>query len=420
MAQHDVASIFTLPSILFGRHIELQQILTTIRKMAGGYSRRRPNSDRLTPTITGSSNMTPSELVPSTVSVAESSYSDTSSGHGGTFLYERSTRSHDSVADESDCSGSAHHRNIAKKQASTVIAITGPSGVGKSALFNAVQNTARHYGFVATAKFDSRNMAPFACITRCISQILRQIMSETADVNILKVVKETLEAQYVNIRRLLEWIPELAFALGDTDEDDSSIADYSIQDNRAELHFVFVQVIRALAQHKMITFFLDDLHQADQPSLDLLFALIAAKTNLLFILSFREEAVNEKINQIMDLDKANVQHIHLDNLDMISLTEFICKTLHRPVETNAEAVKQLVELVYRQTRGNPFYTCQLLRSFAGKEGLIFFNWDENQWDYDAAGIEQYITTGEDDAVADEVDVSYLTARLRELSSDTQR
>ncbi|KAG2171396.1 hypothetical protein INT43_009057 [Umbelopsis isabellina] len=422
LAQHDVASIFTLPSILFGRHNELQQILATIRKMAGGYSRRRPNGERLTPTITESSNMTASELVPSTVSVAESSYSDTSSGHGGTFLYERSARSHDSIADESDCSGSAHHRQFTKKQTSTVIAITGPSGVGKSALFNAVQNTARHYGFVATAKFDSRNMAPFACIARCISQILRQIMSETADINILKVVKETLEAQYVNIKRLLEWIPELAFAIGDTDDDDNGSAsgDFTVQDNRAELHFVFVQVIRALAQHKMITFFLDDLHQADQPSLDLLFALVAAKTNLLFMLSFREEAVNDKINQIMDLDKASVQHIHLDNLDMISLTEFICKTLHRPVETSAEAVKQLVDLVYRQTRGNPFYTCQLLRSFAGKEGLIFFNWDENQWDYDAAGIEQYITTGEDDTVDDEVDVSYLTARLRELSSDTQR
>ncbi|KAM3579037.1 Chk1 protein kinase, variant 2 [Umbelopsis sp. WA50703] len=389
--------------------------------MAGGYSRRRPNGERSTPTITESSNITTSELVPSSISISES-FSDTSSGRGGTFQYERSAQSHDSIADDSDCSGSAHHRHFTRKPGSTVIAITGPSGVGKSALFNAVQTTARHYGFVATAKFDSRNLTPFACIARCISQILRQIMSETADINILNAVKETLEAQYVNIKRLLEWIPELAFALGDIEEEDTSplIADFAVQDNRAELHFVFVQVIRALAQHKMITFFLDDLHQADQPSLDLLFALVAAKTNLLFIISFREEAVSDKINQIMDLDKASVQHIHLDNLDMTSLTEFICKTLHRPVETTAEAVQPLVELVYRQTRGNPFYTCQLLRSFAGKENLIFFNWDENQWDYDAAGIEQYITSGEEGAVDDEVDVSYLTARLRELPSETQR
>jgi hypothetical protein len=52
----------------------------------------------------------------------------------------------------------------------------------------------------------------------------------------------------------LEWVPELAFALNDIDDDDNSdIADISVNDNRAELHFVFVQLIRALALHKMIT-----------------------------------------------------------------------------------------------------------------------------------------------------------------------
>jgi hypothetical protein len=79
-------------------------------------------------------------------------------------------------------------------------------------------------------------------------------MSESSDANVLNAVKETLESQYVNIRKLLEWVPELAFALNDIDDDDNSdIADISVNDNRAELHFVFVQLIRALALHKMIT-----------------------------------------------------------------------------------------------------------------------------------------------------------------------
>ena len=159
---------------------------------------------------------------------------------------------------------------------------------------------------------------------------------------------------------------------------------------------------------------------ADQPSLDLLFALIAAKTKILFIVSYREEAVNEKITQILELDKSAVQHIHLDNLDMPALTDFICQTLHRPIETDAEAVAPLADLIFRQTRGNPFYTCQLLRAFAGKESLIFFNWDENQWDFDTHGIEAYITSGEEGVLDSDLDVSYLVARLRELPSDAQR
>lgn len=122
----------------------------------------------------------------------------------------------------------------------------------------------------------------------------------------------------------------------------------------------------------------------------------------------------------MELDKSAVQYIHLDNLDIPSLTEFICQTLHRSVERESESVQPLVDLIYRQTRGNPFYTCQLLRAFAGKENLIFFDWDDNQWDFDAAGIEHYITSGEENAKDADVDVSYLIARLRELPSDAQR
>lgn len=256
MAQHDVASIFTLPSILFGRQNEIQQISSAIRRVAGCYNRKRQGRDRdrsiVTATATESSNFA-SDPIPSNPSVVES-LSDTSSGRGGHPYYERSSPSHESIADESDYSGSTGRRFTSKKPSSVLLAITGPSGVGKSALFNAVQTTARHYGFLATAKFDSRNQVPFACIARCISQILRQIMSESSDANVLNAVKETLESQYVNIRKLLEWVPELAFALNDIDDDDNSdIADISVNDNRAELHFVFVQLIRALALHKMIT-----------------------------------------------------------------------------------------------------------------------------------------------------------------------
>ncbi|KAG2173043.1 hypothetical protein INT44_007016 [Umbelopsis vinacea] len=263
LGQCDVASIFTLPSILFGRQNEIHQMCSTIRRTAGFYNRKRSSRDRstVTATATESSNLT-SDMNASSASVVES-ISDTSSGLGANALYERSSPSHESMAGESEMSGSTNRNYGSRKSSSLLMAITGPSGVGKSALFNAVQTTARHYGFLASAKFDQRSQVPFACIARCISQILRQIMSESSDTNVLNVVKETLEAQYVNVRKLLEWVPELSFAMSDTeDEDKPTIAELAISDNRAELHFVFVQVIRALAQHRMITLFLDDLHQA--------------------------------------------------------------------------------------------------------------------------------------------------------------
>jgi hypothetical protein len=195
-----------------------------------------------------------SDINPSSAASVVESFSDTSSGHGGHVQYERSSPSHESMAGESEMSGSTNRNYGSRKMSSLLLAITGPSGVGKSALFNAVQTTARHYGYLATAKFDHRSQVPFACIARCISQILRQIMSESSDTNVLNVVKETLEAQYVNVRKLLEWVPELSFAMSDIgDEDKPTIADIAVSDSRAELHFVFVQVIRALAQHRMIT-----------------------------------------------------------------------------------------------------------------------------------------------------------------------
>lgn len=254
LATHDVASIFTLPSVLFGRQNEIQQICSTIRRVAGCYNRKRQSRDRSTATATAteSSNFA-SDMVPSSASVVES-FSDTSSGRGGRAPYERSSPSHESLAGASDYSGSAGRNYCSQKPSSVLLAITGPSGVGKSALFNAVHTTARHYGYLATAKFDSRSQAPFACIARCISQILRQIMSESSDNNVLDMVKETLESQYVNTRKLLDWVPELAFALSDSEDDDNpGMADIAMNDNHSELHFAFVEVIRALALHKMIT-----------------------------------------------------------------------------------------------------------------------------------------------------------------------
>ena len=62
-----------------------------------------------------------------------------------------------------------------------VVAIAGPTGLGKTRLVQSIQTTARSHGYFASAKFDSTKKAPFDPILKLMSSLFRQIFSE-ADV----------------------------------------------------------------------------------------------------------------------------------------------------------------------------------------------------------------------------------------------
>lgn len=92
-----------------------------------------------------------------------------------------------------------------------VIVLKGPGGIGKSTLVSTVNVQARHCGYTASAKFDKNQKRPYNGLLRCLSSILRQLLTESEHVvrEFYKDLKENLGPQFTNVRLMVNMVPEL-------------------------------------------------------------------------------------------------------------------------------------------------------------------------------------------------------------------
>lgn len=260
---------------------------------------------------------------------------------------------------------------------------------------------------------------------KSLSQILQQILSESEDDihNFYNHLKSHLGSQFCQIEILADLVPELKPLMDPVDSEDSEDAiDIIHLDNvetRVRFHNLFIEVLRALTQWRMITLFLDDLHLADEASIELIESMIGSKLKILIFLAYREDEITSPLEKLLSNDIASFHYFKVDLLDIESLVSYIGDTLHRPVETARDSILPLTEIIYKKTRGNAFYTAQLLTTLEKKK-LIFFNWEENEWDYNLFDIQQLILTNDGADREAELDISFLVTRLRELPLDGQR
>ncbi|KAI7875162.1 hypothetical protein K492DRAFT_168413 [Lichtheimia hyalospora FSU 10163] len=391
LAQHDIASVFTLPKTLYGREAVISEMTYMIERHMTYYS----------------TNNTPRSTT--AAAAARSPFGEL----------------------ESDASS----RIMAGpgRQKTTLVGVYGPGGIGKSTLFRSVQPTARKNGYIATAKFDSRNKVPYVGVLRPLSQILQQILSEPEEeIRMFNDhLKMALGAHFSNINTLVDLVPELKTLVYETPEytkqhaatNTSAAADYTgAVDNieaRNRFQNLYVEIMRAICQWRMTTLFLDDLHQADEPSLDLLQALINCKVNVLVFISYRDQELNDAQNALLHNDVANTHLLKIEPLDKSSLLDLLCDVLHRPRENTEtrDELQPLAEVIDRRTKGNAFYATQFLQTLERKK-LIWFDWEASEWTYDLKKIEESTLLSNMKADS-QLDVGFMVAKLKELSRDGQ-
>ncbi|KAI8138424.1 hypothetical protein BJV82DRAFT_631487 [Fennellomyces sp. T-0311] len=423
LGQHDVASVFTLPKMIYGRQDALSEMLFMIERCADLYKtlplrsnnrviRTHPPAHPPVPHGGSSGNST-------------DAMSDLSETCSNPDIGNKSTASpsfYGGGLDESDTSSVGSRLIVSNVKTSThIVGVYGPGGIGKSALFTAVQPMARQNGYVAITKFDSRNKVPYGAVVRSLSQVLQQIISEEEEEVKLfyEHLKASLGPQFCNIGLMADnFVPELKPLLdSDTSTTSNNLAAPVIQmddiEARTRFHNLYVEVFRAITHWKMTTLFLDDLHQADEPSLELIESLIMSRVPLLIFISYRDQEVTTKLAELLESKIANVHFIRIEALSMDPLVDFICDTLHRPRDTNRDAILPLAEIIFKRTRGNAFYVAQLLRTLERKK-LIFFDWGKNEWNYDLREIEEATMLHNNNDSFDSQQLDFMVARLREL------
>ncbi|EIE91775.1 hypothetical protein RO3G_16486 [Rhizopus delemar RA 99-880] len=426
LAERDVASFFTLPKTIYGRQpliVEMTYVIqhtASVFKSTGSKRDKSHGSGSTVPTITSASDLLHHQRTLS------DSASETALSNHDLSSFNTGTKSNTSP---SYCSGSDYSggngRLTSGKQGVEIVCLSGPGGVGKSTLFNAVQTVARQEGYVASAKFDSRHKVPYSCILKSLSQILQQILSESEEEihAFYNHLKSHLGSQFCKIELLADLVPELKPLLDPVDSEESEgpidIIHLDNVETRVRFHTLFIEVFRALSQWRMITLFLDDIHLADEPSVELIETMIGSRLKILLFLAYRDEEITTELEKLLCNDTAVFHFYKVDLLDLESLVNYIGDALHRPLDISRDSILPLAEIIYRKTRGNAFYTAQLLTTLE-KKRLIFFNWEENEWDYNLADIQQLVLTNDGADRESELDISFLVSRLRELPLDGQR
>ncbi len=233
--------------------------------------------------------------------------------------------------------------NIRAKGRCEVIAISGAAGQGKTRLIRSVQVKARQRGYFASSKFDSTEKTPFGSVLTLLSHLFQQVFSES---NIDPLFHEILTQQIAPVWPILHKVlslPEFLLAPNrsvptpshfnklSTDYDKSPGAEFgrynpSLTSSHSSLEGktsgaqsshdflragsstkfmpltnIFLEILRIFTRHKFICFCLDDLHLADEESLELIEKIISTRMNMVIIVAYRPEVVaSETMRHILD------------------------------------------------------------------------------------------------------------------------
>ncbi|KAL2694372.1 hypothetical protein Neosp_000949 [[Neocosmospora] mangrovei] len=341
-----------------------------------------------------------------------------------------------------------------------VVAIEGAGGLGKSCLVQSVLAEARRRGYCATAKFDTARRTAFGPLLKLLSSLFKQVWGErNTETPFHQGLKQFVRPVWPMLHRLLG-LPE--FLLGPPEVNpgrsisssqhlnlnksngkaslkrrgsspgcspgpvarNPSIASQSSQDflragtstKTMRLMNIFLDVLRVFTAHKFICFCLDDLHFADDESLELISQIIASRMKMVIIVTYRtEEFTWEKIQSIVHPPESDefprsggplVTRITLSALSEDDIVKYVSTTLCRPMEE----VLPLALVLQSKTAGNPFYMREML-SACYRKRCIWYDYRDSQWHYDLDRLfEQF--QGEKDY--DVLDTGFITHRLTEL------
>ncbi len=295
-----------------------------------------------------------------------------------------------------------------------MVLVTGPAGIGKSALVREVQSAilkspvTDQKRYFISGKFDQlKKSVPYVPLIHAFQELIRQILAESdAEVSIWK--EKLLKALGPNGRVMIEVIPELELIIGPQ----PAIPTVGPMENINRFNYVFENFIKTFAaQDHPLVIFLDDLQWADAASLKLIEMFITVQTEYLFLIgAYRDNEVDAAHPLTFAMEEihksgAEVETVQLEQLKENHVNQILSETL----SCDPERSKLLARMCFEKTLGNPFFLNQFIHSLH-RDGLIEFSAEKGIWQWDELKIRQADIT---DNVVD-----LMIGRIRGLSENT--
>ncbi len=292
-----------------------------------------------------------------------------------------------------------------------LVLVSGHSGIGKSALVQAVQApvTERH-GYFISGKFDQlRLTVPYSAFVTALKDLVAQLLTES-DEALMAWKDNLLQALDGNGQLVIDVIPEVKHILGPQ----PAIPELNPSESRNRFKFVFRNFIRVFCQleHPLVIF-LDDLQWVDPASLALIDTILTDDDShhLLLVGAYRDNEVDAShpltaaVNALVSEERLRVSQLAIDPLNSDSLTQLLSDTLHG----DREEIDRLQLLLLDKTAGNPFFLKQVLTTLYRQESITF-DYSLNRWVWNTEELEAMNITNNV--------VDLMVNRLNELPQET--
>ena len=275
---------------------------------------------------------------------------------------------------------------------SEFLLVSGYSGIGKSSIINEIRKPATgKNGIVISGKFDQLECnIPYFAIIQAFRGLIKQLLSESQKK--LEYWKSKLtDALGYNGQIIIDIIPELERIIG-AQQDVIALNPVEAQ-NRFQITFREFLKVFAKQEHPLVIF-LDDLQWGDLSTFDLLKYLLENNDlkYVLFIGAYRDNEVHEGhpllqlLNELKSVKKSDEEpfhHLFIKPLGFEAINQMIADAF-RCSPANTEA---LSNLVFSKTKGNPFFTNQVLNTLYYQK-IFTFDSDKRKWKWDLEKAKQ--------------------------------
>ncbi|MEM7347906.1 MAG: AAA family ATPase, partial [Chloroflexota bacterium] len=264
--------------------------------------------------------------------------------------------------------------------------VSGPAGVGKSAIINRLEDVVlRRGGYFVAGKFDQRQgNVPYSAVGQALQRLIQSILM-TSPRDIQRWQEKIQDSLSPNGQLLIDLVPDLEQIIGAQ----PILPPLNPIEAQNRFQLVFQKFIALFAQESHpLVIFLDDLQWADVSSLQLWqrIATEADLTHLLLIGAYRNEEIDAShplstvLTHFEQIDFP-IQQIELAALDSEQLDQLVQETL----VCSQDQIQPLVAIILERTQGNPFFVRQFLY-WLTQQALLQFDLSQNCWQWDLGQI----------------------------------
>lgn len=267
-----------------------------------------------------------------------------------------------------------------------VVLVTGPSGIGKTAVLRELQKGSGENAFFLLGKFEQQKRdIPYWTVGQAFGDLVRQLLA-LPDMELEAIRKRLVEALGVNAQLIVDVVGQIELVIG---KQPPAVV-LPAADTQSRFNMTFASFIDVLAtSERPIVLLLDDLQWADFGSLDLLQHVLTqpALRNLLVVGVYREEDVGPSHPLEMMLAAVRGAGVTMTPVGVGPLPQaHVVDLVLDLFGCEPSEAKPLASLLWAKTGGNPFFITQLL-GVLHEERLIRFDAQRWAWRWNIADIE---------------------------------